>query len=421
MAQLSNIIPKLPISKLHWRLMPTLLMMYVLAFLDRANIGFAKQGFQADAGIGDAAFAFGAGVFFVGYALLEVPSNLILHRIGARIWMSRIMVTWGLVSAATALVHSPLTYYLIRFALGVAEAGFFPGVIYYLTTWYPRAARARSIGLFYYGAPLALTLGGPLSGLLVAHDAFGLHGWQIMFIVEGLAASLGGIAVLFLLKDSPAKAPWLTPDEKTVLLEALAQDERENPRSHDPWQALRDGRVLYLAMVYFLLEIGFYGLTFYLPAQVSKLMGVAIGLEVGLITAIPWVLALICVTIIPRWCDARDNARGIGAITLAVAGVALAVSALATPLIAFCALSVAAAALIVAPCLFWTLPSRILGGAAAAGGIGLINAIGNLGGFVAPNLRAWVDIGLNSHSAGVVGLGIMTVIGACTFAVAPRR
>ncbi len=416
MAQLSSIIPKL-----HWRLMPTLLMMYVLAFLDRANIGFAKAGFQADAGIGDAAFAFGAGVFFVGYALLEVPSNLILHRIGARLWMSRIMVTWGLISAATALVHSPLTYYLVRFALGIAEAGFFPGVIYYLTTWYPRSSRARSIGLFYYGAPLALTLGGPISGLLVGHDAFGMHGWQVMFIVEGLAASIGGVAVLFLLKDSPAKAPWLTTDEKSVLLEALAQDERENPRSHDPWQALRDSRVLFLALVYFLLEIGFYGLTFYLPSQVSKLTGMAIGLEVGLITAIPWMLALICVTIIPPWCDRNDNARGTGAITLAIGGVALAVSALATPLMAFIALSVAAAALIVAPCLFWTLPSRILGGAAAAGGIGLINAIGNLGGFVAPNLRAWVDIGLNSHSAGMVGLGIMTLIGACTFAVAPRR
>ena len=157
--QLSRILPKL-----HLRLMPTLLMMYVLAFLDRANIGFARAGFQADAGIGDAAYAFGASIFFVGYALLEVPSNLILHRVGARLWLARIMVTWGLVSAATAFVHSPLGFYAIRFLLGIAEAGFFPGVIYYLTLWYPAAARARSVGLFYYGAPLALTFGGPLSG-----------------------------------------------------------------------------------------------------------------------------------------------------------------------------------------------------------------------------------------------------------------
>lgn len=415
-ARLSNIIPKL-----HRRLMPTLLMMYVLAFLDRANVGFAREGFAADAGIGDAAFAFGAGLFFVGYALLEVPSNLILHRIGARRWMARIMVTWGLVSAATAFVHDPMGYYAVRFALGIAEAGFFPGVIYYLTMWYPRMARARSIGIFYYGAPLALSLGGPLSGALVAHDAFGLHGWQVMFLVEGLAASLGGIAVLFLLKDNPARAPWLDADEKTVLLEALAEDERENPRRHDVWGALRDGRVLFLSLTYFLLEIGFYGLTFYLPSQVAKLLGTSIGFEVGLVSAIPWAFALLCVTLIPRWCDRKDNARGVGAIALGLAGVALAVSAVAPPPVALAALSVAAAALIVAPCLFWTLPSRILGGAAAAGGIGLINSIGNLGGFVAPNPRAWADIALASHSAGLVSLGLMTVLGAIAFSVAPTR
>lgn len=413
--QLSNVI-----SKLHWRLMPTLLMMYVLAFLDRANVGFAREGFQHDAAIGDAAFAFGASIFFVGYALLEVPSNLILHKVGARLWMARIMVTWGLVSAATAFVHDPMGYYAVRFALGIAEAGFFPGVIFYLTYWYPQSARARSIGIFYYGAPLALSLGGPLSGALVAHDAFGLHGWQVMFIIEGLLASLGGIAVLFLLKDSPAKAPWLDAGEKGVLLDALADDERRNPRQHDVWAALRDGRLMYLALTYFLLELGFYGLTFYLPSQVAKALGTTIGTEVGLVSAIPWLCALACVTIIPPWCDRRDNARCVGAITLGIAGIALAVSAVGSPTVALVALSVAAAALIVAPCLFWTLPSRILGGAAAAGGIGLINAIGNLGGFVAPNLRAWLDIALNSHAAGLIGLGIGTVAGAACLAFAPR-
>jgi MFS family permease len=313
--QLSDILPKL-----HWRLMPTLLMMYVLAFLDRANIGFAKAAFQADAGIGDAAYAFGAGVFFVGYALLEVPSNLILHRVGARLWLARIMVTWGLVSAGMALVHGPQSFYLLRFLLGITEAGFFPGVIYYLSCWYPASARARSIGIFYYGAPLALTLGGPLSGLLVAHDAFGLHGWQVMFIVEGLMASLGGVAVLFLLKDSPAKAPWLTDDEKKIVLEALADDEKAGPRNHNVWQALRDPRLLYLALVYFLVEMGFYGLTFYLPTQVSKLMGTAMGLEVGLISALPWITALVAVTIIPPWCGGGRRALGVGGQRIADGG-----------------------------------------------------------------------------------------------------
>jgi len=415
-AQLSNIIPKL-----HRHLMPTLLMMYVLAFLDRANVGFAKAGLAADAGIGEAAFAFGASIFFVGYAFLEVPSNLILHKVGARRWMARIMITWGLVSAANAFVQTPAQFHLVRFLLGMAEAGFFPGIIYYLTTWYPTSARARSVGIFYYGAPLALTFGGPLSGQLVAHDAFGLHGWQIMFLVEGLLASLGGIAVLFLLQDRPEQAPWLTAEEKTVLGAALAQDNsaREHP---SVLRALRDGRVLFLALVYFLVQMGFYGLTFYLPTQVARLMGASMGLEVGAVTMLPWICALTAVTLIPPWCDRRGNSRPVGALTMALAGVALAVSALTpSPLLALIALCVAAAGLIVTPALFWTMPTAILGGAAAAGGIALINSIGNLGGFAAPNLRAGLELGFHSPAAGLIGLAVGTVIGSCLFAIAPRR
>jgi MFS family permease len=415
-AQLSSILPKL-----HLRLMPVLLMMYVMAFLDRANVSFAKAGLAADAGIGNAAFAFGASIFFVGYALLEVPSNLALHRFGARAWMARIMITWGIVSAANAFVTGPNSFYAVRFLLGMTEAGFFPGVIYYMTYWYPTAARARSVGLFYYGAPLALTFGGPISGQLVAHEAFGLHGWQVMFLIEGLLASLGGVAVLFLLHDRPEQAPWLNADEKIVLGAALAEDEdvREHP---GVLRALRDGRVLYLALVYFLVEMGFYGLTFYLPTQVARLLGTSIGLEVGLVTSLPWICALIAVTIVPSWCDARGNARGIGALTAALAGIALAVSALTPPpLVALIALCVAAAGLIVSPALFWTLPTRLLGGAAAAGGIALINSIGNLGGFAAPNLRAWLEEIFANNSAGLLGLGMVCVIGACCFAFAPRR
>ena len=414
-AQLSSIIPKL-----HRHLMPTLLMMYVLAFLDRANVGFAKEGLQADAGIGVAAFAFGASVFFIGYAVLEVPSNLILHRVGARVWLSRIMVTWGLISAATAFVEGPTSYYVIRFLLGMAEAGFFPGVIYYLTTWYPASARARSVGMFFYGAPLALTLGGPLSGQLVAHDAFGLHGWQVMFIVEGLAASVGGIAVLWLLKDGPQKAPWLNDDEKQVLQAELRKD--NDKREHaSVWQTLRNPRVLFLALVYFLIQAGFYGLTFYLPTQIARLLGTTVGLEVGLVSAIPWAAALVAVTVLPRWCDARGNARTVGALALGISGCALATSALtASPVIAMIALTIAAAGLIVAPALFWTMPTAILSGAALAGGIGLINAIGNLGGFAAPNLRAALDAAFANNTAGLLGLCAICLVGACCYAVAPR-
>jgi len=416
MPQLSSILPKL-----HRHLMPTLLMMYVLAFLDRANVGFARAGLAADAGVGDAAFAFGASIFFIGYAVLEVPSNLILHKVGARRWMARIMITWGLVSAANAFVQTPAQFHIVRFLLGVAEAGFFPGVIYYLTYWYPTTSRARSVGLFYYGAPLALTFGGPLSGFLVAHDAFGLHGWQAMFLVEGLAASLGGIAVLFLLKDRPEDVTWLSGEEKAVLRTALAGDDqaREHP---SVLHALRDPRVLLLALIYFLLQMGFYGLTFYLPSQIGRLLGSSMGLEVGLVSAIPWACALLGVSVIPPWCDRRGNARGVGAVILGLSGCSLALSAVAgSPLLALAALSAAACGLIVSPALFWTLPTGLLAGAAAAGGIGLINAIGNLGGFVAPNLRAWLDVVFGFTGAGLIGLGVVNLIGACLFAIAPKK
>jgi len=344
-----------------------------------------------------------------------------LHKVGARVWMARIMITWGLVSAANAFVQTPAQFHIVRFLLGVAEAGFFPGVIYYLTYWYPTASRARSVGLFYYGAPLALTFGGPLSGFLVAHDAFGLHGWQIMFLIEGLAASLGGVAVLFLLKDRPDDVTWLTGDEKAVLRTALAGDDqaREHP---SVLHALRDPRVLLLALIYFLLQMGFYGLTFYLPSQIGRLLGSSMGLEVGLVTAIPWACALVGVSVIPPWCDRRGNARGVGAIILGLSGCSLALSAVAgSPVLALAALSAAACGLIVSPALFWTLPTGLLAGAAAAGGIGLINAIGNLGGFVAPNLRAWLDVVFAFSGAGLIGLGIVNVIGACLYAVAPRK
>ncbi|HEY4805118.1 MAG TPA: MFS transporter, partial [Paraburkholderia sp.] len=239
------------------RLLPFLLLMYVLAFLDRANIGFAQKALQHDTGLSDAAFAFGAGVFFVGYALFEVPSNLALHRVGARIWMCRIMVTWGLISAAMAWVQSPASFYVLRFLLGVAEAGFFPGIIYYLTQWFPQSSRARAIGVFYFGAPLAFIFGGPLSGLLIdMHGTFGLAGWKWLFLVEGSLASAVGVWAYWYLVDKPEDARWLTPDERRALTSAIKLDAREaathGPR--DALAALLDRRVLAYAGIYALIQ-----------------------------------------------------------------------------------------------------------------------------------------------------------------------
>ena len=208
-AQTPTLLPT--IGKVTRRLLPFLLLMYILAFLDRANVGFAKAAFQADTGISNAAFAFGASIFFLGYALFEVPSNLIMHRVGAKIWMARIMVTWGLISAAMMFAHNETTFYILRVLLGIAEAGFFPGVILYLTYWFPSFARGRAMGLFYFGAPLAFIFGSPLSGMLLEFDGFGgLHGWQWMFMVEGLLASVVGVWAYFYLDNKPADAKWLT-------------------------------------------------------------------------------------------------------------------------------------------------------------------------------------------------------------------
>jgi|SRR5271165_1316349 len=397
------------------RLVPFLLLMYVLSFLDRANIGFAKQAFQASAGVSDAAFALGAGLFFVSYAVLEVPSNLIMHRVGARIWMARIMVTWGLISAATMFASGDLSFYALRLLLGAAEAGFFPGVILYLTYWFPQSSRGQVMGLFYFGAPLAFIFGSPLSGLLLEFDGLGgLHGWQWMFLVEGGLASIVGVWAFFYLDDKPSDARWLPPAEKQALTAVLAHEERVKTADQHPGigAVLGNPRVLHFVAVYFLIQMSVYGVIFYLPTQVAALLGKKVGLEVGLVTAIPWICALVAAYALPRFADREGNHRTLAALTLAVSGVGIAVSAGSAPAVALVALCFAAAGFIAVQPLFWTFPTGYLGGVAAAGGIALVNALGALGGFVAPNVKAWADHSYGSPQAGLYVLACTTLIGA---------
>lgn len=412
-------------SKVMRRLLPFLLLMYVLAFLDRANIGFAQKALQHDTGLSNAAFAFGAGVFFIGYALFEVPSNLLLHRLGARVWMCRIMVTWGLVSAAMSLAHTPSAFYTLRFLLGVAEAGFFPGVIYYLTHWFAQSSRARAVGVFYFGAPLAFIFGSPLSGsLLELHGVLGLAGWQWLFLVEGALASMVGVWAFWYLDNRPEDARWLDPQERTRLRGALEDDARV-ASAHGPHRilaALVDRRVLLLSAIYLLIQMSVYGVIFYLPQQVAAFLGTTVGLRVGLVAAVPWLCALAVTWYVPRRADRTGGHRRWAVTLLIVAGLGIGVSGLvSSPALGLLALCCAASGFIAAQPLFWTFPTRHLTGAAAAGGIALINSLGGLGGFIAPSLRTAAEHAFSSTSAGLIVLGASSLLAALMIGTLLRR
>ncbi len=389
------------------RIVPFLILMYMLAYLDRANIGFAKQAYQASTGVSDAAFAFGAGIFFIAYALFEVPSNLMLHRIGARKWLSRIMVTWGLISALMAYARSDSMFSTIRFFLGAAEAGLFPGAVLYLTYWFPARTRGKILGIFYFGSPLALMLGGPLSGYLLELDGmFGLHGWQLMFLVEGALAAIVGIWAFFYLCDRPADARWLPREEAQALSRVIAAEEQQKILYGKTsfMAAVSDTRLLHFALLYFCIQIAGYGVAFYLPAQVSALLHVKIGLRVGLVSAIPWACAIVAGAYYPGLAVRIGYRRFFAALSACSIAAGLIASAHMPPVGAIAALCFVTMGIMTVQPIFWTFPAGYLGGAAAAGGFAVINAIGNLGGFFAPNLKNTVETSFHSSAAGLYAI-----------------
>ena len=404
------------VSKARLRLAPFLALMFALSMLDRSNVGFVKQALMVDSNIGNAAYALGAGIFFIGYALFEIPSNLILHRVGARVWLSRIMVTWGLASAAMMFAHDETSFYVLRFILGVAEAGFSPGVILFSTYWFPASQRGKALGVYYFGLPVALVLGGPVSGLLldVMGGQLGLRNWQWMFIIEGLAASVVGVIAFFYLASKPRDAKWLNADEKTALEAAIAAEDNRKT-AHGPataLSALGNWQVLRFVAIYFAIQVSVYGVIFYLPTRISELTGMAIGAKVGLLTAIPWLCALISLRLITGIADARAKQREFAMAMLAMAATGIALSTLGHELVpvlmAFC---LATVGFVVVQPLFWTLPTAYLSGTAAASGIALIGALGNLGGFIAPTLKTAVESAFHSQRAGMLALAIAGVVG----------
>ncbi len=399
------------------------MMMYVVSFLDRANIGFAKQALESAEGINERVYALAAGLFFLSYSSFGFPSNLILHRIGAKVWISVLMVGWGLLSMATMFVTGPTSFYVLRLSLGVLEAGFFPGVILYLTYWFPNRVRGQMMGLFYIGVPLSLILGGPLSGLLLEMPPWGgLQGWQWMFLVEGFLAVALGFVAYWYLDNKPAQARWLPANEKQALAKALANEETER-RSIGPTHLLpmlRDPHVLRFVLIYALMQMSTYGAIFYLPAEVSALLHKPAGFEVGMVTAIPWMCTLAAVYFLPRLADDRRNHRQVAALILLVAGAASFVFPTAGPRVGILVLSIAVAGFISVQPIFWTFPTAYLADVAAAGGIALIGT-GNVGGFLAPNLKVWADEHFHSPRAGLYLLATLTVVNAALIAMIRQR
>jgi ACS family tartrate transporter-like MFS transporter len=401
------------IGKATVRLIPFLCLAYAINFLDRVNIGFAALHMNKDLGFSPTVFGFGAGIFFLGYIAFEIPSNLALHRFGARIWIARIMISWGVLACAMALVHSETSFYVMRFLLGVAEAGFFPGIILYLTLWFPAPTRAHIVALFMAAVPLATVVGGPVSGaLLEMRGVLGLAGWHWLFIIEGVPAILLGVAALFVLADRPEQARWLTKDE-TQALSATLHAEAETAKTigyADLWQALTRPRVLALGLLYFLMVIGLYGIGFWMP-QVIQTFGLDT-LEVGFLTAIPYLFAAIAMVVWGRHSDRTGERCWHIALPLFLAAAAFAWSANWGPLLpTMIALTVATLGFYAAFGPFWSLPTALLTGTGAAAGIALVNSMGNAAGFAGPYIVGLLKQATGSFSAALLFLAAALALG----------
>jgi ACS family tartrate transporter-like MFS transporter len=405
------------------RLIPFLFLLYIFAYLDRINVGFAALQMNQALGFSAATYGFGAGIFFLSYVLFEIPSNIILARVGARVWIARIMITWGIVSAATMFVGSATGFYVLRFLLGLAEAGFFPGIIFYLTKWVPARERARTIATFMTATLMAGVVGGPISGALLGlSGAGGLAGWQWLFLLEGLPATLLGVSVLFLLDEDPSDAQWLSREERTALLACLrAESEGHVGRGPDSaGAALKSGRLWTLAVVYFTVPVALYAFGFWLP-QIIQASFKGTSFQIGLLSAIPYFAGAMAMVVAGRHSDRTGERRWHIAIAALVSGAGFAATALGGGLwTSMLMLTIAMSGLASMFGPFWTFATSFVGGAGAAAGIALINAVGNTGGFVGPYLLGYIKDLTQGFSVGLILIGAIVAVGGSVVLLLPE-
>ncbi len=411
------------VRRISYRLVPFLFILYIVAYIDRVNVGFAALQMNAALGLSPAVFGLGSGIFFVGYFLFEIPSNLILARVGARLWIARIMITWGAAACVTAFVQGPRTFYLVRFLLGLSEAGFFPGMILYLTYWLPARYRARTIALFMTATAVSGVIGGPISGMLLTMHTAGLSGWQWLFILEGAPAVALGIIVLIFLTDSPEQAKWLSSEERSWLLEELKNEAHVTERHGIRYlsQAARSGRVWLLALIYFSIVIAMYGTGLWLP-QIIKEMSRLSEVGIGIVSAVPYLCAAIGMTFVGLSSDRTGERRlhTAGGALLASAGLMWAAYT-QTPVAKIAGVSLAALGIWGSLGPFWALSTSFLCGSAAPGGIALINSIGNLGGFLGPYLVGIIKDMTGAFKYGMMALSLIALLGASLALAAGAR
>jgi ACS family tartrate transporter-like MFS transporter len=403
-------------TKLYKRIVLYCFVLFIVNYLDRVNVGFAALQMNEEIGLTPRIFGFGAGIFFLGYMAFEIPSNLILHRVGPRIWIARIMVTWGIVSCAMAFTAGPWSFYILRFLLGVAEAGFAPGVLLYLTYWFPAKERGRAVAGFMTATVLSSVIGAPLSGWLIGttHNWMDLSGWQWMFLLEGAPAIILGVGTFFYLVDRPEQdTRWLSPDEKSWLVAELRTEQNTHAKhSMDEFRAIfRDARVWLLTLVYMCNGIAIYGVVLWLP-QIVKSIGGLTNFQTGMVSAIPFIFAAIGLIVIARSSDRTGERKRHTAFSGLMGGVFLAASAFApTPVTGLILLCCSAFVLWATLGVFWTLPTQFLTGAAAAGGLAAINGFAQIGGFFGPYLVGWVRESTGSFTMALLALAVFPIIG----------